>query len=111
HTEGPAPYAHPDLANAFVPQAFFIGANLRTAVREHRAHYIPTFLSEIPLLFRNGHIPLDVALIQVSPPDRHGLCSLGPSVDVTAAAVETAKMVIAQINPHMPRTHGHNHLS
>src|SRR3954469_4566727 len=107
HLEGTAPHASPELAGHLRPCAFFVGANLRAAVAEGRADYVPIFLSEIPLLFRRRAMPLDVALVHVSPPDRHGFCSLGTSVDVTAAAVESARLVIAQVNPRMPRTFGH----
>lgn len=106
HTEGAAPYALPEYAASFHTNALFIGANVRLAVEAGEADYIPVFLSEVPSLFRKGIIPLNVALIQVSPPDRHGYCSLGVSVDVSHAAVEMAAHVIAQINPNMPRTHG-----
>ena len=106
HTEGPAPYAMPDCAASFNTNAFFVGANVRSAVAAGDADYIPVFLSEIPALFRGGTIPLDVAMIQVSTPDRHGFCSLGVSVDIARAAIDAAKIVIAQINPHMPRSHG-----
>ena len=106
HTEGPAPYAAPEMAKSFRVNALFVAANVRQAVNEGRADYLPVFLSEVPQLFRAGVLPLDVALIQVSPPDRHGFCSLGISVDVTRAAVQVARTVIAQVNPHMPRTHG-----
>lgn len=106
HTEGPAPYAKPAVSESFRTNAMFIGANVREAVAEGVADYIPVFLSEVPGLFRKGILPLDVALVQVSPPDRHGFCSLGVSVDVARAAVQMAKHVIAQINPNMPRTHG-----
>ena len=106
HTEGPAPYAAPEVARSFRVNALFVGANVREAVAEGRGDYVPVFLSEVPTLFRKGILPLDVALVQVSPPDRHGYCSLGVSVDVAAAAVQSAKRVIAQVNPHMPRTLG-----
>jgi 4-hydroxybutyrate CoA-transferase len=106
HTEGEAPYAAPALAKSFRVNALFVGANVRDAVQQGRADYLPVFLSEVPKLFRGGLLPLDVALVQVSPPDRHGFCSLGVSVDVTRAAVQTARTVIAQVNPLMPRTHG-----
>jgi len=106
HTEGPAPYAAPEFSQSFRVNALFVGANVRQAVAEGRADYLPVFLSEVPALFRKGVLPLDVALVQVSPPDRHGYCSLGVSVDVTKAAVQTARQVIAQVNPQMPRTHG-----
>ena len=106
HTEGDAPYVAPEYKGIFYTNAFFIGANVRKAIREKRASYIPIFLSEIPSLFNRGVIPLDVALISVSPPDKHGFCSLGVSVDATRAAVHNATYVIAQVNKHMPRTHG-----
>ncbi len=106
HTEGDAPYAEPEMAKSFRVNALFVGANVRRAVEEGRADYLPVFLSEVPSLFRSGILPLDVALIHVSPPDRHGFCSLGVSVDVSRAAVQTARTVIAQVNPRMPRTHG-----
>jgi acyl-CoA hydrolase len=106
HTEGDAPYAAPEMAKSFRVNALFVGANVRRAVEEGRADYLPVFLSEVPSLFRSGILPLDVAMIHVSPPDRHGFCSLGVSVDVTRAAVQTARTVIAQVNPRMPRTHG-----
>ncbi len=106
HTEGDAPYAAPELARSFRVNALFVGPNVRPAVEEGRADYLPVFLSEVPQLFRSGILPLDVALVHVSPPDRHGFCSLGVSVDVSRAAVQTARTVIAQVNPRMPRTHG-----
>jgi acyl-CoA hydrolase len=106
HTEGPAPYADEEYKDSFFTNAMFVGANVRKAVNEGRGDYIPIFLSETPALFRKGILPLDVALVHVSPPDVHGFCSLGVSVDTAAAAVQTAKHVIAQVNPNMPRTHG-----
>ncbi len=106
HTEGDASYAKDEYAENFVISAFFVGANIRKAVQCGRANYIPIFLSEIPRLFTRGIMPLDVALVHVSPPDKHGFCSLGVSVDSAQAAVHTAKCVIAQVNPNMPRTHG-----
>lgn len=106
HTEGPAPYADSQYADSFRVNAFFVGSNVRQAIREGRGDYVPIFLSEIPALFRRNVLGLDVALIHVSPPDRHGFCSLGVSVDITRAAIESAKHVIAQVNPHMPRTLG-----
>jgi acyl-CoA hydrolase len=106
HTEGPAPYAEPGMEKAFTVNAFFIGANVRKAIQEGRANYIPIFLSEVPLLFKRRRIQLDVALVQVSAPDKHGFCSLGTSVEATLAAIKTAHHVIAQVNPQMPRTHG-----
>jgi 4-hydroxybutyrate CoA-transferase len=106
HTEGAAPYAAPELAKSFRVNTLFVAPNVRAAVQEGRADYLPVFLSEVPQLFRGGLLPLDVALVQVSPPDRHGFCSLGVSVDAARAAVQTARTVIAQVNPLMPRTHG-----
>lgn len=106
HTEGSAPYSDPKYTDSFRINAFFVGENIRDAVNHARADYIPVFLSEIPALFRQNVLPLDVALINVSPPDSHGFCSLGVSVDIARAAVDCAKTVIAQINPHMPRTIG-----
>ncbi len=106
HLEGPMPLAEPGLEASFHPNALFIGANLRAAVAAGRASYMPIFLSEAPLLFRRNIWPLNVALVHVSPPDLHGYCSLGVSVDVAKAAVDTARLVIAMVNPRMPRTHG-----
>ena len=106
HTEGPAPYAAPALRESFHTNALFVGANVREAVASGEADYTPVFLSEVPALFRRRILPLDVALIQVSPPDVHGFCTLGVSVDVSRAAVESAPLIVAEINPRMPRTHG-----
>lgn len=106
HTEGEADYLKPEYKKSFRLNAMFVGANVRKAVQEGDADYLPVFLSETPLMFRRGILPLDVALISVSPPDKHGFCSLGVSVDVSRAAVQTAKHVIALVNPNMPRTHG-----
>ena len=106
HTEGEAPYVAPEYAENFHTNALFVGANVRRAIASGEADFIPSFLSEVPLLFRREILPIDVALIHVSPPDRHGFCSLGTSVDVSLAGVQMAEKVIAQINPKMPRTHG-----
>lgn len=106
HTEGPAPYAAPSMADSFRVNALFVGANVREAIQSGRGDYIPVFLSEVPNLFRSGLMEIDVALMQVSPPDRHGFCSLGPSVEASFAAMQSAKYVIAQVNRHMPRTFG-----
>lgn len=106
HTEGAAPYVAPGMERHFRHNALFIGPNVRDAVAAGRADYTPVFLSEIPDLFGpEGDLPLDVALIQVSPPDEHGF-SLGISVDCALSAVEHARLVIAQVNPRMPRTSG-----
>lgn len=106
HTEGPAPYADPGMEQSFRSINFFVGHNVRKAVQEGRADYIPCFLSEIPGFFHKGIIQLDVALLMVSPPDRNGFVSMGPSVDASLAAAKTAKIVIAEVNPKLPRTHG-----
>ena len=106
HTEGPAHYADAKYEGTFRVNALFIGPNIRKAVQEARASYIPVFLSEAPALFKRNLISLDVALISVSPPDKNGFCSLGVSVDTTRAAIDNAKIIIAQINKHMPRSHG-----
>ena len=106
HTEGPAPYAAPEMRESFRVNALFVGANVREAINSGESSYIPVFLGETSNLFRRRILPLDVALIQVSPPDKHGFCSLGVSVDCSLAAVQAAKFVIAQVNPNMPRTHG-----
>lgn len=110
HTEGPAPYVLPEMRDSFFHNACFVGGNVRRAVQSGIADYIPVFLSEMPLLFKRGILPIDVALISVSPPDNHGFCSLGPSVDISVAALEVAKMVIAEINPNVPRTHGDGYI-
>ena len=106
HLEGEAPYADPVLKDSFHVNSFFIGGNVRHTLKAGNGSYTPVFLSELPLLFKNNIVPLDVALIQVSPPDKHGYCSLGVTIGATIAAIESAKHVIAQINPQMPRTHG-----
>ena len=106
HTEGKAIYTEYPYHETFHVNSCFVGKNVRGAVNGINGNYIPIFLSEIHLLFKRQILPLDVAFIQVSPPDRHGYCSLGTSVDVTLAAIEAAKLVIAQINPNVPRTHG-----
>lgn len=105
-TFGDAPYAQHDLLDHFRHNAFFIGPNVRGAVNEGVADHTPIFLSEIPALFRHKEIHLDVALVQVSPPDPHGFCSFGVSVDVVKAAVESADYIVAEVNPNMPRTLG-----
>lgn len=105
-TFGSAPYSHRTLLANFRHNAFFIGPNVRDAVHQGVADYTPVFLSDIPALFRKKQIHLDIALVQVSPPDAHGFCSFGVSVDVVKAAVESADYVIAEVNPNMPRTLG-----
>jgi acyl-CoA hydrolase/GNAT superfamily N-acetyltransferase len=105
-TLGTAEYADPDYARSFRHNAYFIGANVRRAVRDGRADYTPVFLSEIPGLVRSGQQRVDAALVQLSPPDRHGYLSFGIHLDVQRAMIEHARLVIAEINPHMPRTRG-----
>lgn len=106
HTEGDVPYADDAYVDSFRISCFFVGSNLRKHVQRGRAHYIPIFLGEIPNLFRSGIMPLDVAMVTVSRPNEKGYCSLGCSVDVSNAAIDTAKHVIAQVNPNMPFVHG-----
>ncbi|MEP7048963.1 MAG: GNAT family N-acetyltransferase [Pseudomonadota bacterium] len=110
-TLGPAPYVRPEFAARFRHVAFFIGKNVREAVQDGRADFMPVFLSELPRLIHSRRIPIDVALIQVSPPDSRGYVSLGVSVDIVRAAVASASLVIAEVNPRMPRTHGDSFLS
>ena len=105
-TRGDAPYATKELANCFPVNSFFISANVRDIIQQGLGDYTPIFLSDIPNLFRSGRMPLDVAMIQVTPPDANGLCSLGVSVDITKSAAQNARLVIAQVNPRMPRTLG-----
>ncbi|MDR1227313.1 MAG: 4-hydroxybutyrate CoA-transferase [Prevotellaceae bacterium] len=106
HTEGAAPYAEAKYEGIFQHDAFFVGCNVRKSVQAGYADYIPVFLSETQKLYRSGALPCNVAMIQVSPPDKHGFVSLGTSVDATLAAIETAKTVIAVVNPHVPRSWG-----
>ena len=106
HTEGPVPYADDKYKSSFTINCFFVGHNIRPHVQRGRAHYIPIFLSEIPALFRSGKMAIDVALVTVSLPNKKGYCSLGSSVDISNAAIDTAKCIIAQINPNMPFVHG-----
>lgn len=106
HTEGEAPYADPKYRDSFHVNSLFIGANVRHTLKAGNGSYTPAFLSEIPYLFRKRIIDLDVALMHVSPPDEHGFCSLGSSVDASLAAAQSARHVIAQVNPNVPRSHG-----
>lgn len=106
HTDGTVNYALPPYNKAFKINSCFVGGNVRKAVNTNQGDYIPIFLSEIHWLFRRNLLPLDVAVVQVSPPDKHGYCSLGVSVDITLPAVQTAKKVIGQLNPKVPRSHG-----
>lgn len=106
HTVGPAEYARPEFKNSFRVCNLFVGANMRGYLNQDNVDYLPCFLSEIPSLFRSGKKKPDISLIHVSVPDQHGYCSLGTSVDTTRAAIENSDMVIAQVNPNMPRVHG-----
>lgn len=106
HLEGRTPYADPKYRDSFHVNSFFIGHNVRHTLKAGNGSYTPVFLSEVPLLFKRNILPLDVALIQVSPPDRHGYCSLGVSIEAILSAIESAKHVIALINEQMPRVHG-----
>ncbi|NIS82859.1 MAG: 4-hydroxybutyrate CoA-transferase [Anaerolineales bacterium] len=105
-TVGPAPHADPEMEGHFRINTLFISHNVRQAVHEGRADFTPCFLSEVPLLFREGHLPLDVVLIHVSPPDEHGFCSLGIEAGLTKTPARMARTVIAEINERMPRTLG-----
>lgn len=111
HTEGPAPYAAAEFEGVFQHDAFFVGANVRPAVKDGYADYIPVFLGETSRLYREGYVPCDVAMIQVSTPDEEGRVSLGSSVDATLAAIERAKVVVAVVNKQMPFTYGDSVLS
>lgn len=104
--QGEVEIAKPEYRDSFYINSLFVSAPVREAVNSDRGDFVPVFLSEIPILFKNNILPLDVAIIQVSPPDQHGYCSLGTSVDVARSAVDSAKYVIAQVNPKMPRTLG-----
>ncbi len=106
HTEGAALYATPAYAKSFHVNSFFIAGNIRPYVGTENVQYIPVFLSEIPAMFRKGVVAIDTAIIHVSLPDKHGFCSLGISVDIARAAVDTAKKILALVNPNMPRSHG-----
>lgn len=106
HIEGEVEHVQPQYQGIFTDHSFFVGANVRRAVQSGLADYIPIFYSEVPSVLRRRIIPIDIAMVQVSPPDKHGYCSLGVSVEASLAAVQSAKIVIAQINPNMPRTHG-----
>jgi 4-hydroxybutyrate CoA-transferase len=110
HTNADAPYVAPDMEGHARHNALFVGANVREAVQAGRADFTPVFLSEVPSLFRDGTLPLDVALVQVSPPNEHGFCRLGTSVAAARAAVDHARLVIAEINPKVPRTAGNSAL-
>ena len=106
HTEGPGPHLAPAMAAHFRHRALFVGPNARAAVNEGRADYVPVFLSEVPQLFERGALPLDAVLVNATPPDAHGFCSLGVSVEAMHAAIRAARTVIVQFNRAMPRTLG-----
>ena len=106
HTEGPAPYSEPEFEGVFQLDSFFVGGNVRKVTQAGYADYIPVFLSETQKLYRSGAVPCNVAMIQVSRPDKHGYVSLGTSVDATLAAVECADFVIAVVNKYVPRAFG-----
>ncbi len=110
-TLGDAPYANRRLTRNFRVNSFFISKNVRDVIQDGLGDYTPIFLSDIPRLFTSGQLPLDVALIQVTPPDEHGMCSLGISVDIVKSAAENASLVIAEVNPAMPRTLGNSFIS
>jgi len=110
HTEGEVPYAKDEYKDSFTINCFFVGANMRQHVQSGRANYIPIFLGEIPKLFKTK-MPLDVALVTVSAPNKKGFCSLGCSVDISNSAIDNARYVIAQINPNMPFVHGNGIIS
>ena len=106
HTEGPAPYAEREFEGIFQLESFFVGGNVRKQTQAGYADYIPVFLSETQKLIRQGYLKVNVAMVMVSPPDKHGFVSLGTSVDATLAAIEDADIVIAQVNKHVPRAWG-----
>ena len=106
HTEGPGPHLAPEMEGHFRHRALFVGPNARKAVNEGRADYVPVFLSDIPQLFESRALPLDVVLVNATPPDAHGFCSLGTSVEAMHAAIRAAKTVVVQLNRSMPRTLG-----
>jgi 4-hydroxybutyrate CoA-transferase len=106
HLEGPGPHLQPEMTDHFRHRALFIGPNARSAVNEGRADFVPVFFSDIPALFQTGAYPLDVVLANVTPPDAHGFCSLGVSVEAMHAAIDAARTVIVQFNPSIPRTLG-----
>jgi acyl-CoA hydrolase len=108
HLMGPVPFAAPEHKGRFTSVSLFTGAGLRGPIAEGRAEYIPVFLSDIPSLFSSGAIRLDAAIVQVSPPDMHGLSTLGTSVDAARSAIDHAPLMLAEVNERMPRTHGHS---
>ncbi len=111
HTEGPGPHLAPEMAPHFRHRALFIGPNARAAVNEGRADYVPVFLSDVPRLFQSGALPLDAVLVNATPPDANGFCSLGTSVEAMHAAIAAARTVIVQLNSSMPRTLGESFIN
>ncbi|MCD6064934.1 MAG: 4-hydroxybutyrate coenzyme transferase [Flavipsychrobacter sp.] len=109
-TQGTINWNTPAIRKSFRLNSLFVSANVREWVNSDSGQYIPIFLSEIPRMFENGILPIDVVIIHVSPPDKHGYCTLGTSIDAALTAVRVAKTVIAQVNPRMPRTHGDGHI-
>ncbi len=106
HLDGPCRFAEPAHRSAFISHSLFTGPGLRKPIAEGRAEFVPIFLSDIPGLFESGRVPLDVALVSLSPPDEHGNCTLGPSIDAAKTATECAPIILAEINEQLPRTHG-----
>ena len=106
HLNGPCRFAEPEFRGRFIPHALFTGAEMRKPIEEGRAFFVPVFLSDIPGLFESKRIPLDVALVSLSPPDKHGNCTLGTSIDAAKTATEHAPIILAEINEQVPRTHG-----
>src|SRR3990172_6797316 len=104
HPPGPAPFSGPERVGLFLSVSLFTGAPLRAAIEEGRADFMPIFLSDIPNLFATRRVPLDAALLQLSPPDRHGHCTLGTSVDAAKGAADPARVLLAEINERMPPT-------
>jgi acyl-CoA hydrolase len=105
-TLGDVDFGKPEYGDSFFFNSLFVSGNVRNVANSDHGDYVPVFLSQIPLLFKRNVLPIDVAIIQVSPPDRHGFCTLGTSVDIARSAVDSARTIIAQVNPLMPRTHG-----
>jgi len=106
HCEGPGPHLKPEMAGHFRHRALFIGPNARAAVNDGRADFVPVFLSDVPRLFDSGMLPLDYVFVNATPPDAHGFCSLGTSVEAMHAAIRAAKTVVVQLNKAVPRTLG-----
>jgi 4-hydroxybutyrate CoA-transferase len=110
HCEGPHPHLAPEMEGHLFHRALFIGPNARAAINEGRAEFVPVMLSDVPLLMESGLLPLDAVFANMTPPDDHGFCSLGTSVEAMQTAIRCAKTVIAQFNKAMPRTHGDSYV-